>query len=49
MKLWKVQKTRQSGRRKPEDNDKDVAFCKKNGLPWDQNFKVIDGKFCLKV
>ena len=26
-----------------------VGWWKEKGLPWDQNFEVIDGKFCLKV
>ena len=34
---------------KPGKYSDGVAWWKEKGLPWDQNFKVIDGKFCLKV
>ena len=34
---------------KPGEYADGDAWWKKKGLPWDQNFEVIDDKFCLKV
>ena len=34
---------------KPGEYDECDVWWKEKDLPWDQNFEVIDGKFCLKV
>ena len=34
---------------KPGEYDQGAVWWKEKDLPWDQNFEVIDGKFCLKV
>ena len=34
---------------KPGEYAEGAAWWKEKDLPWDQNFEVIDGKFCLKV
>ena len=33
---------------KPGKYSDGVVWWKEKGLPWDQNFEVVDGKFCLK-
>ena len=34
---------------KPGEYGEGCVWWKEKDLPWDQNFEVIDGKFCLKV